>query len=80
MKKLLQLCAAAVFTLALTTATFGGDISTPGKTDPPPPPPAFSAIAAGEIQTQQDIQNAEPMSDSVIDLALNLLNTMLLVF
>jgi len=80
MRKLQQLCGAAVFTLLLTTATLGGDISTGGKTEPPPPPPASSAIAPGEIQTEQDIQNPEAMSDSVADLALNLLYIMLTVF
>ena len=80
MKKLMHLCAAAVFTLVLTTATLWGDISTGGKTAPPPPPPASSAIACGEIQTEQDIQNPEAMNDSVTDLALNLLYIMLTVF
>lgn len=79
MRKLQQLCGAAVFTLVLTTATLGGDISTGGKSEPPPPPPASSAIAPGEIQTE-DIQNPEAMSDSVADLVLNLLYTMLTVF
>jgi hypothetical protein len=80
MKKLMHLCAAVVFTLVLTTATLGGDISTGGKTEPPPPPPASSAVTSEEIQTEQDIQDPEAMSDSVTDLALNLLYIMLTVF
>ena len=80
MKKLQQLCAAAVFTLVLTITTFGGDISTGGKTEPPPPPSASSAIKPGEIQTEQDIQNPEAISDSVAELALNLLYIVLTVF
>lgn len=81
MKKLRQLCVATVFTLVLTTVTLGGDISTGGKTEPPPPPPpASSAITSGEIRTEQDIQNPEAMSDSVVHFALNLLQIMLTVF
>lgn len=79
MKALQQLCGAAVFILVLTSATFGGDISTGGKTEPPPPPTS-STTAPGERQTEQDLQNPEVMSDSVVDIALNLLHTMLLVF
>lgn len=71
MKKLRQLCMASVFTLVLTTATFAGDISTPGKT---PPPPDASTTTQGDIQTGYEIQ------DSVADIALNLLQTMLSVF
>ena len=80
MKKLQQLCAAVVFTLVVATAALGGDISTGGKTEPPPPPPASSTIASGEKQTEQDIQIPEAVSDSVADLALDLLYIMLTVF
>ena len=80
MKKLQQLCMVGVFTLALTTATFAGDIHTPGITPPPPPPPdELSATTPGDIATG-GIQNPQATSDSVIDLALNLLQTMLSVF
>lgn len=78
MKKLQQLCVAAVFTLVLTTTTFAGDIHTPGI--PQPPPPAEStAIAPGDIHTG-GIQNPQAMSDSVADIALNLLQTVLGMF
>lgn len=80
MKKLMQACAAALVMLMITTVTFGGDISTGGKTETPPPPPASSVIALGEIQTDQNLQNPEVVSNSVVDVALNLLQTMLLVF
>jgi len=73
MKKLQRLCVAGVFTLLLTTSTFAGDIQTPGKT-PPPPPDESSTLASGDIQTGYEIQ------DSVADIALNLLQTMLSVF
>ncbi len=77
MKKLQRLCVAGVFTLALTTASFGGDIETPGKTQPPPT--ASSTLSPGDIDTP-GIQNPQGMSDSVADIALNLLQIMLLVF
>lgn len=76
MKKLQQLCVAGVFTLVLTTATFAGDIQTPGVTQPPPPPPdELSATTPGDIATGRIA-----LSDSAIDFALDLLQTMLLVF
>jgi len=78
MKKLQQLCMAGVFTLALTTATFAGEISTGGSPQPPPPNQS-SATAPGEIQTP-GIQSPQATSDSVTDFALNLLQTMLSVF
>jgi hypothetical protein len=70
MKKLQQLCVAGVFTLALTTVTFAGDIDTPGKTQPPPPA-ASSTLEPGDIHTGYEIQN------SVTDIALNLLLSVL---
>lgn len=79
MKKLQQFCSAGVFTLMLTTATFAGDIQTGGKTQPPPPS-ASSTSAPGDIHTGQGIQSSQATSDSVIDIALNLLQTMLSVF
>jgi len=81
MKKLQQLCMAGVFTLVLTTATFAGDIQTPGITQPPPPPPdGLSAITPGDIETGPGVQNSQATSDSVTDIALNLLQTMLALF
>ena len=79
MKKLQQLCMAGVFTLVLTTATFAGDIATGGFTQPPPPPPASSATTPGDIQTG-GIQSTQAISDSVVEIALNLLQTMLALF
>ena len=48
MKKLQELFLASALTLALTTATFAGEIPTGGKTEPPPPPAPASATASGE--------------------------------
>lgn len=80
MKKLQQLCVASMFTLVLTTATFAGDIST-GGIPQPPPPGASSALAPGDIDTPgRGVQNPQAKSDSVTDLALNLLQTMLSMF
>ena len=78
MKKLQNLCVAGVFTLVLTTATFAGDIHTPGSPEPPPPA-GSSATTPGDIATG-GIQNPQATSDSVVDIALNLLQTMLSVF
>jgi hypothetical protein len=79
MKKLQQLCVAGVFTLVLTTATFAGDIQTPGVTQQLPPSDESSAITPGDIATG-GIQNPERTSNPVTDIALSLLQTMLSVF
>jgi hypothetical protein len=78
MKKLRQFCIVSVFTLVLTTATFAGEIATGGAPQPPPPNQS-SATTPGEISTP-GIQSPQAMSDSVTDIALNLLQTMLSVF
>ena len=80
MKNLQQLCVVAVFTLVLTTTTFAGDIHTGGA--PQPPPPAQSAlITSGDIETPGPyVQNPQAASDSVADIALNLLQTVLAMF
>jgi len=79
MKTLRQLCVATVFTLLLMTSTFAGDIHT-GIAQPPPPDES-SAITPGDIDTPgRAIQNPQATSDSVVDIALNLLQTMLSVF
>lgn len=78
MKKLRQLCVATVFILVLTSATFAGDIATPGRTQPTPPDES-TATTPGDIATG-GIQNPQATSDSVADLALNLLQTILSVF
>jgi hypothetical protein len=78
MRKLQQFCVAGVFTLVLTTATFAGDIETGGKPQPPPPA-GSSATTLGDISTP-GIQNPQATSDSVTDIALNLLQTILALF
>jgi hypothetical protein len=70
---------AGVFTLVLTTATFAGDIHTGGIAPPPPPPDESSATTQGDIATG-GLQSPQGTSDSVADIALNLLQTMLSVF
>ena len=78
MKKLQQLCAAVLFTLVLTTATFAGDIHTGGAPQPPPPDQS-SATAPGDLATG-GTQNSQATSDSVANIVLNLLQTILSTF
>ncbi|HXD30138.1 MAG TPA: hypothetical protein VN643_03420 [Pyrinomonadaceae bacterium] len=78
MKKTLRFCLVSAFILVLTTATFAGEIQT-GKA-PPPPPDQQSATTPGEIDTGREIPNPQEASDSVTDIALELLQTMLSVF
>jgi hypothetical protein len=76
MKKLQRLCIAGVFLLVLTTTAFAGDIHTPGITHPPPPVES-SATTLGHIQPDGAKESPQAMSDSVVDIALNLLQTVL---
>jgi hypothetical protein len=78
MKKLQQLCMASLFTFVLTTATFAGDIHTGGAPQPPPPNQSL-ATAPGDIETPGP-KNSQATSDSVADIALNLLQIMLSAF
>jgi hypothetical protein len=77
MRKLQQLCLAGLFIVALTTATFAGDIDTGGRTEPPPPPP--SATTSGEIPTVAK-DDASYEYQLIEDIALELLRTMLSIF
>jgi len=79
MKKLQQLCLASVFTLALTTTTFAGEIGTGGKTPPPPPPTSASTTSSSEVPLVPK-DDAENEYQLIEDIALELLRTMLSVF
>ncbi len=80
MKKLQQLCMAGVFTLVLTTTTFAGDIQTPGFTQPPPRLRMNRRQQRSGTFTPGEYRTRKRSSDSVADIALNLLQTMLSVF
>jgi hypothetical protein len=82
MKNLRQLCVAFVFTCALAMPAFAGQIDTMAV---PPPPPAPAAATAGEIDTgvagQIEIGSSEATAtDSVTEVALNLLQSVLSLF
>lgn len=78
MKKLQQLCIAALLTLVLTTVALAGDIHTGGAPEPPPPNQP-SATMPGEIETP-GLKNSQATSDSVADFGLDLLQIMLSAF
>lgn len=78
MKKLQQLCMASLLTFVLTTATFAGDIHTGGAPQPPAPNQSL-ATTPGDIETP-GLKYSQATSDSVADIALNLMQIMLLAF
>jgi hypothetical protein len=78
MKTVRRLGMTSVFSLLLATATFAGEISTPKA--PPPPPPGPSLMTPGETDTGRGTQNPQETSESVADIVLNLLQSMLAVF
>lgn len=76
--KLLGRLSTALFLCAiLTQATFGGEIHI-GKADPPPDPPP--ATTPGDIQLPDNTPRPGAGSATVTDVALNLLQELLLVF
>ena len=79
MRKLRQLSMAVVFTLSLSMSAFAGIIG--GGPEPPPPPaePA-SATATGTIETPPNTQSVAEPSNPVVDVALSLLQSVLLAF
>jgi Spy/CpxP family protein refolding chaperone len=85
MKNLRQLCASVVLTLALAAAASAGTIHT-GVTSPPPPaqPASMAEGQTGTEQTDGTIHTgkveSEPEADTVAEIALNLLQSVLSLF
>lgn len=80
MKTLRQLCVAAVFTLALVTSAFAGQIETP-KTQPTTPPAAIAGQIETPVTGQTEIGSSEATAtDSVTEAVLNLLQSVLSLF
>ena len=77
MRKLRQLSMAVVFALMLANGAFAGTIGT--GPEPPPEPP--SATAPGTIGTgPSDAQPEVMATDPIVDVALNLLQSVLSLF
>lgn len=78
MKKLKNLSVAVFLMLMLCMSAYAGEIGI-GKA-PPPPPDSSSTSVTSEIQVGGDVHMQSSLSDSIGDIALNLLQTVLLVF
>jgi hypothetical protein len=77
MKKLQQLCAAAVLTLTLGLSTFAGDMGCPGVINPPPPQ---QSSVTGEMGTPGASAPGVSALDPVTGTALSLLQSILSLF
>jgi hypothetical protein len=75
MKKLQQISMALALTLMLTTGAFAGIIHTPEA-----PPPPDSTLALHSSSATQSDTNYQQSGDSLGNIALSLLQTMLSVF
>ena len=82
MKRLKQLSLATTLTFMLATCAFGGIIEAPVAPPPPPPPPesSSSVAAPGGMETLGVTQGPGFASDSVTEVALSLLQSVLSVF
>jgi hypothetical protein len=85
MKQLRILCALVVLTFALTVPAYAGNIST--DIAAPPPPPSSSATTDGNISTGITSQTTEgtgettaSASSSITEIAMNLLQSVLVLF
>lgn len=78
MNKRQQLCAIGVLTLLLSSTAFAGDAHT--GIAPPPPPDERIAIAAVTPNTPQVGQNQGGASETIAEIALSLMKTMLFGF
>ena len=72
MKTLKQFSMTTLLIVMLTGLAFGGEIEI-GKPSPPPPPSSSTVTAPGEIHIPGDIGIPGAQSDSVPEIALNLL-------
>lgn len=79
MKTLRQICVVVVFTLALTTSAFAGEIEIT-KTSPPPPPTAQGDIQTGVTGQKETGNGEDSATDSATEIALNLLQSVLALF
>jgi hypothetical protein len=78
MRRLRQLSMAVVLTLMLGTYALAGIIECPPA--PAPPPEPSSVTATGIIETPPSAQPVAPATDPVVDVALNLMQTVLSLF
>lgn len=80
MKKLKQLSMAVVVTLMLGVPAFAGEIEIGKTSSPPPPADSSSTTTPGEIQIPGNTGAPTASSDSMTELAMNLLQTVLSIF
>ncbi|HEX8128669.1 MAG TPA: hypothetical protein VF527_06155 [Pyrinomonadaceae bacterium] len=81
MKKLQQLFATIVLTFLLSISTFAGEgtIHT-WRTDPPPPPPPSVMATSNEAEDEGIITTWRTATDSVTEVALSVLPSVLALF
>ena len=80
MKKLKQLSLATALTFILASYAFGGIIDCPAVPPPPPPDSSSSIATPGDMETPGVTQGPGLASDSVTEVALSLLQSVLSVF
>jgi hypothetical protein len=79
MNKGQRICTIGILTLLLSSTVFAGDIRT-GIAPPPPPPDERLGTAAVTPKAPQVVQNQGGASETIADIALSLVQTMLYVF
>lgn len=74
MKSLGRLCAGVILALSLTLSTYAGHISCPGITDEPP---TTTEATTTEETITGEMQNGVESTDTLTELAISLLTTIL---
>lgn len=78
MRKIKQLCIAAVLTLALSFNAFAGIMDTPGVTSPPPSQPSMTGdMHTPGVTASETLSSEATAIDSATELALYLFDSMM---
>jgi hypothetical protein len=77
MRKLKQLCIAAVLSLVLSFTTFAGDMQTPGITNPPPTDQSTSTgdMSTSDVTSDGTSSGDMKATDSVTEITLYLFDS-----
>lgn len=80
MKSLKLILAATIFSLALSTSSYAGDIGGPAGPNPNDPPPPAICVACNEETSTKMIEPTDTVSPATTDFAVDVLLVLLSFF